>query len=304
MTATIDVSVVIPTIGRPELARAYRSVKAQNVTGVRIIVVLDAPRRERSVRAMLDDDTTLVVTEGRRGGAAARNVGLDHVTSEYVAFLDDDDWWDQDKLEQQWEMVECTGASLCFTAVDFVDGDRHRVLPEETFDPTRESIASYLVRRPRLRHGHGYLQSSTLLARSDLARRVRWDASLAKHQDWDYVIRLMDDPESVFAFCGAPLVHVQKGSMASVSATRDRGASEQWLDRHAEALDSTARGDFIATQLLRSSLATNDVRGVVESVKRFRRSRPSPAAVVVGLFGAAESLRARRAASAGRASSR
>ncbi|GGG29288.1 hypothetical protein GCM10007304_48910 [Rhodococcoides trifolii] len=288
---TPTVTVVIPTIGRPDLRRALDSVRAQTVLGISIVVVLDRPDEQKAVESMLDGRDRLVVTDGAQGGAVARNLGIDSAATDYVAFLDDDDWWEPEKLQQQFELLDVTGGSVCFTAVKFHDGEQTTILPKEAFDPDRESLASYLVRRPGLRHGHGYLQSSTILVDRDHAERVRWDPSMAKHQDWDFVVRLLDGVD--VQFCGAPLVHVQKDSAASVSRTRNWRASKQWLDQHGSKLDPHAYGDFVCSQVLRSALATMDRRGITEAARLTRHTRPSAASMVVGLSGTADYLRNR-----------
>lgn len=85
------VSVVIPTLGRPELRRALASVRDQGVP-VETIVVNDSG-------APLDlSDVDLpglrvIDTTGREGASAARNRGMSLATGELIAFLDDDDVW-------------------------------------------------------------------------------------------------------------------------------------------------------------------------------------------------------------------
>src|SRR4051812_23968700 len=100
MTDAAGVTVVVPTMGRPEVLKALESVRGQTYTEVHTIVVLDDPSREPFVRGVLEEET-LIVTSGRTGGANARNVGLRAAATEFVAFLDDDDWWEPAKLSEQ-----------------------------------------------------------------------------------------------------------------------------------------------------------------------------------------------------------
>lgn len=103
------VSVVIPTYKRSEkLARAIKSVLNQTYTKVEVLVVSDnepydnfTKEAAEVVNSFADKRVRLVTQERHINGAAARNAGIKASTGDYVAFLDDDDFWDREKLEIQ-----------------------------------------------------------------------------------------------------------------------------------------------------------------------------------------------------------
>jgi glycosyltransferase involved in cell wall biosynthesis len=281
-----SVTVVIPTIGRSHLRRALRSVRSQTHNAFSIVVVLDDPKQESEVRSIVGD-ASLVVTSGRTGAATARNLGSIGATTRYVAFLDDDDWWEPTKLERQIEQLKRTGGQLAYTQTIFHEaGGTLRVLPRRRM-AKGELVADYLVTRPSLKHGEGYIQTSSLLVDTEVLREVRWDASLPKHQDWDIIIRLADSGLS-FTYVEEPLVHVQQGSAGSISKTHDWRASLGWLERHHDRFSSAGRADFIATHVLRAAAAEMDVQGLVAARRHLLRGRPHVAALAVGLHGFVE----------------
>lgn len=286
-TSILDVSVVIPTIGRPELARALASVRCQSVRCREVIVVLDRPSARKDVNGLLHDGETLLVTDGGVGGGSSRNIGLDHAQGRYVAFLDDDDWWEPTKAETQYRALEDAGATFSYTSTAFVGDGPLRVLPEDQYAPP-DSIAAYLVRRPGLRHGAGYMQTSSLVIRTDLAKKVRWDPSFRKHQDWDFVVRVFADESCVYVFCPAPLVKVAQGTAGSISKRPDWRASLDWYLRHGEGLDRRSSGDFVTTQIIRSSLGTLDLEGLRTGIRLISGTRPHFASWVVACFGLIE----------------
>lgn len=101
MAVNADVTVVIPTIGRPSLDRLLAGLaEARGPRPAELIIVDDrrcgAPLTPRSDGL----PPVSVLTSGGRGPAAARNVGWRRARTAWVAFLDDDvrtdpDWYDR-----------------------------------------------------------------------------------------------------------------------------------------------------------------------------------------------------------------
>lgn len=103
------VSVIIPTYKRSDkLPRAVRSVLNQTYSNVEVLVVSDnepddefTQQAAEIVASFNDSRVKLVKQEHHKNGAAARNAGIKASTGSLIAFLDDDDFWDKEKLEIQ-----------------------------------------------------------------------------------------------------------------------------------------------------------------------------------------------------------
>ena len=103
------VSVIIPTYKRSEkLSRAIKSVINQTYANVEVLVVSDnepndefTAEAQRIVESFNDNRVLLVLQKHHKNGAAARNAGIRSAKGEFIAFLDDDDFWDKEKLEIQ-----------------------------------------------------------------------------------------------------------------------------------------------------------------------------------------------------------
>lgn len=109
------VSVVMPTYKRSEkLIRAIDSVLNQSYQNLELLLVNDnEPNDEytvllksRVVKYQNDPRFHLILQEKHINGAVARNVGINAAKGEYIAFLDDDDWWEADKLRIQIEELQ------------------------------------------------------------------------------------------------------------------------------------------------------------------------------------------------------
>lgn len=100
------VSVVIPTFKRSVmLERALRSVLSQDYGSFEVIVVDDNGSESSDsefvtgvVASIGDDRVRVVRNKENLGGAEARNEGIRASCGEFVAFLDDDDAYEQGKL--------------------------------------------------------------------------------------------------------------------------------------------------------------------------------------------------------------
>lgn len=103
------VSVIIPTYKRNDyLERAIRSVLNQTYENFEVIVVNDNVSGDvysENISSLLDklNDNRIIYINPHehKNGAFARNKGLEVASGEYIAFLDDDDYWECSKLEKQ-----------------------------------------------------------------------------------------------------------------------------------------------------------------------------------------------------------
>jgi glycosyltransferase involved in cell wall biosynthesis len=93
-------SVVIPTIGRPTVSRAVRSVLEQPLTAddFEIIVVNDSGRPLPEAEWQ-HSEKVRVINTNRRERCVARNTGATIAKGKYLCFLDDDDWLLPNTLE-------------------------------------------------------------------------------------------------------------------------------------------------------------------------------------------------------------
>jgi glycosyltransferase involved in cell wall biosynthesis len=102
--SAFEIAVIIPNHQRGEsLLRACRSVLEQSCKATEVVVVDDASTTDLlSIRENLESSgiNWLRMPENS-GPAAARNAGVAATSSPWVAFLDSDDWWKEEKLASQ-----------------------------------------------------------------------------------------------------------------------------------------------------------------------------------------------------------
>ncbi|MFM7142142.1 MAG: glycosyltransferase family 2 protein [Alphaproteobacteria bacterium] len=176
------VSVILPTYNRAHYLReAIDSVLRQDHPSLELIVVDDGstdvtPSVLEGYGAQL---TTL--RQANRGVGAARNAGVARARGALVAFLDDDDLWEPDKLSLQVKFL------AAHPATDVVYGHMRQFASPELADEVRA----------RFRHLDGQvlpspLPSSMLIRRTAFERVGPFDETLQIGVDMDWHARMQD----------------------------------------------------------------------------------------------------------------
>jgi glycosyltransferase involved in cell wall biosynthesis len=123
------VDVVLPTFNRPDfLVKAIRSVLDQTHQDFQLIVVDDfsVQNSEEIVRSFQDERIKFYRHDTQRGEGGARNTGIINSRSEYIAFIDDDDQWEPEKLKLQLAIIEDSAPDLglVYTSFEAINGDK------------------------------------------------------------------------------------------------------------------------------------------------------------------------------------
>jgi glycosyltransferase involved in cell wall biosynthesis len=226
------VSVVIPTRGRPELVRrAVRSALDQTLRDIEVVVVVDGPDPDTGAAlAAIDDPRLRVVELGQRGGApAARNAGVAHARGRWTAMLDDDDEWLPAKLETQVALASTATAPIVACRLYMRTPRADVVLPRRLPEPG-EQMSEYLTVRRGLFHGEGFIQTSTILAPTELFRRVPFTDGLRRMQELDWSLRCLAHDGVELLYADEPLVvwHADE-NRSRISSEAPWRESLEWL---------------------------------------------------------------------------
>jgi len=133
------VSTIIPCWnGERYLADAIRSVLAQNVASLEIIVADDGSTDATPEVAKQFGDVVRTIALPHAGAASARNQGVEQARGELLAFLDADDLWTDGRLPRQIEVLDADAAvdlvmghTVQFVSPDVPGAERSRF----AFDP-------------------------------------------------------------------------------------------------------------------------------------------------------------------------
>lgn len=249
------VSAIVVTHNRPRfLFAAVSSVLRQTLASIEVVIVDDGSTDDTpAVAAHLAslDPRVRVVRQPHSGLPAARNAGLDHATAEWVAFLDDDDLWVPEALEELLsgapsgsDAVACH--ALRFSALDpgvtvaevLADPDAFAVEFWPPSPPVGEFTLHELLRRP-------VAPIHAALFRREVVQQIGgFDSSLAASEDYDLWLRVaLRGPVQIIPRALA-LYRWHAGQMSSAlkpQVAETRRALERFLAGHRQAIPTGDR---------------------------------------------------------------
>jgi len=182
------VTVVITTYNRAHLLqRAIQSV-LQAGSAVEVVVVDDCSTDETPDVCAKLQSIRYVRLDANQGLAHARNVGIAESSSEFVAFLDDDDLRLPDSLDKQLcRIVADDGIALCYGRA--LIGDARRQLPTGEIYPSECPEGDVFWELLE----HNFIPMPSVLARkSALLNLGGFNTSLSLVEDWDMWLRISE----------------------------------------------------------------------------------------------------------------
>jgi glycosyltransferase involved in cell wall biosynthesis/O-antigen/teichoic acid export membrane protein len=174
----IKISVVIPAYNAARfLPRCLESIFAQTLKPAEIIVVDDGSTDNSA--ALAAELGARVVRRPNGGISAARNMGIQNASSEWIALLDADDLWAPEKLERQAALIR-PETVLVYTGIRFFDDKGIRderlaidpILANKMLRYCNPIPCTYIIRREALIQGGGFRED------------------IRTCEDWEMLVRL------------------------------------------------------------------------------------------------------------------
>ncbi|VUL58669.1 glycosyltransferase family 2 protein [Stenotrophomonas maltophilia] len=186
--SNVIVSVVVPTFNRANyLGRSIESALAACDGIAHEIIVVDDLSTDHTAAVVSAYDSAIVKyvrCQSRQGGGGARNVGISVASGEFIAFLDSDTVWAEEKIKKQLLVLESSSAR--------VDGVYSLV---RKVDPQGREIGIF----PRRIHNENvygnllidnFIDTPSAIIRREVACEIGgFDPMLPRFQDWEFFIR-------------------------------------------------------------------------------------------------------------------
>lgn len=185
------ISIVIPTYNSGQyLAKAIDSVLSQTYRDFEIIVIDDGSTDNTKDMIMecakKNPDKVRYFYQKKSGPSAARNKGIIETKGDYIAFLDADDLWCQNKLSLQMEYFEKNPEiTLSATEFEFIDSEGKLLGYSNRREkiPTDGYILNYIFEH--------YLLTSTIMLKKEVFKKIGFfDETLQNAEDTDIQLRI------------------------------------------------------------------------------------------------------------------
>ena len=193
------VSVVIPVYnGEATIRTTLETVVSQDFADMEIIAVDDGSI-DRSAEILHSFLEVKVFRQQNQGVSAARNKGTQLAKGDYIAFIDQDDIWEKNKISRQVEIAEASDESYVFT--DFY---RFSYPEKREYSRTNSELNDYIYNFPYydktkifsqktvkelLLRGYPIYPSTMFIKKKILINSGGWNSAFPRCQDLDISLR-------------------------------------------------------------------------------------------------------------------
>ena len=133
----MSVSIIMPYYKKREFVGiAIESALSQTYQDFEIIIIYDDENLDdfEYIKAFENNDLRIKVIKNKSkvGAGISRNIGIKDSSKKFIAFLDCDDVWKKNKLEEQIKFMNQNQIDFSFTAYDIIDYSNKKIGERQT----------------------------------------------------------------------------------------------------------------------------------------------------------------------------
>ncbi len=221
------ISVVMPAYNAAKtIGDAIASVLNQTYKDFELIVINDCSKDntyEIMTELSKSDDRLIVLQNEKNSGVSVtRNYGVSRAKGEWIAFLDSDDMWREDKLEKQLAVLNANeGAVISYTASAFID--EHGNSFGYVMEAEERTTFSTLLKK-------NLLSCSSVMIRSDVMKSLKMPGD-EMHEDYYIWLNVLKKHKYAYGLNEPMLIY--RLSSNSKSSSRIKSAKMIFNTYHA-----------------------------------------------------------------------
>ena len=131
-----NIDVIIPNYNKGEYLKECLDILNQTYKNWKIYLVDDCSNdssNEILKEYAKKDKINIIQLDKNSGPSQCRNLGMKNSNSEYIAFLDSDDYWPNNKLEAQVNEMLKNEYDFSYTDIKFFFNDDNKTLKKQTY---------------------------------------------------------------------------------------------------------------------------------------------------------------------------
>ncbi len=166
------------------ILETLKSIDAQTFKDYETIIINDfsEDNTEKIIRDFINKENWSLYSNNKNEGVVySRNKAFEFAKGKYIAIIDGDDVWENDKLEKQYEILKNSDIGLCYTSYSFIDENakskRYIYKIKET------ATYSSLLKE-------NYIGTSTAVFKTEYIKKFKMHPDVA-HEDYYYWLTLL-----------------------------------------------------------------------------------------------------------------
>jgi glycosyltransferase involved in cell wall biosynthesis len=191
-------SIVVPTFNRAYiLKQCIDSVKDQIFEDWELLIVDDGSSDETENLVMMEQALDSRIRFFQRemnsikGPSTCRNIGIENVKGKYIAFLDSDDFWRKDRLENINHFIQKRNAQAIYSGA-WVKGRKGEFFRHSRPINPNERWFDFILK------SDSFIPTPSLVIDSKIVRTIRFNTNLKNHEDYDFFLRISELCDWVF----------------------------------------------------------------------------------------------------------
>lgn len=204
MMKSQKVSIVMPVYNRADLVvKSINSVLKQTYQNLELLLIDDGSTdNTKEVVKSIDDERLLYVYQENSGACVARNLGLKLCSGTYVMFMDSDDFMEKNKIAIQIEAMERDNTPCAICDFAYHDEEYNLIRVEYNNQNLQEKILEF--KSPFI--------MTLLMRRNSIPDTLKWNKSILRNQDMDFLFRYFTLIERWSYTPGAYCKYIQHGN--------------------------------------------------------------------------------------------
>lgn len=210
-------TIVIPTFNCDEfIGQTIEMVKAQSFKDWELIIVDDISSDQtwEILKELAVSESRIKIDRRPRnrskGPSACRNIGVENSRGQYIAFLDADDEWSLERLQNAYNFIKETCANAIYSGAWVVD-QNGKYFRESRPIRQIESIFDFTI------NGNSFTPTPTLIVKSEIAKQIPFPETLRFHEDFAYFIEVGELISWSFFSSKDVLVHWEDNHLKKVN---------------------------------------------------------------------------------------